>query len=136
MTTNDPAVIVFDGHCNLCSATVDFVARRDPGHRFRLAASQSPAGASLLARHGIDAADPSTVYLVESGRVSQKSTAALRIARGLKFPWSLAYAFILVPRPLRDAVYKLVAGNRYRWFGRREACRLATAEDRGRFLKL
>ena len=131
----DPsAVIVFDGHCNLCSATVDFVAKRDPRRVFQLAASQSDAGAALLAARGVDAADPSTVYLVEGDAIYDKSTAALQIARRLRFPWNLAGSFLVVPRPIRDAVYSFVAKRRYRWFGRREACRLPTAEDRGRFL--
>src|SRR5262245_22905218 len=102
-------VVVFDGVCGLCSATVDFIMKRDPRGRFLFAANQSDAGRALLAERGIESAEVSTIYLVEDGRVSSKSTAALRIARGLRFPWFLAYVLILIPRFLRDAVYDWVA---------------------------
>lgn len=127
-------VIVFDGVCNLCHASVQFVLRHDRRERFRFAASQTDAGRQLLGRHGIDPDQVSTVYLIEGGRVSSKSTAALRIARGLGFPWSLASIFNVVPRVLRDWVYDLIARNRYRLFGRAEGCRLPTERERGRFV--
>lgn len=128
-------VIVFDGVCNLCNAAVDFVIRRDRGRRFLFASNQSEAGRALLESHGLDPADLRTIYLVEDGRVTDRSTAALRIARGLSGPWKLASGFLVVPRPLRDPVYKLIAHNRYRLFGRRETCRLPTADERARFLE-
>src|SRR5262245_25930474 len=93
----DRPVVVFDGVCNLCNATVDFILRRDRRGLFRFASNQSAAGGALLSRAGIDPADVRSVYLVEGGRVSKRSTAALRIARGLGFPWSLAAAFLIVP---------------------------------------
>ncbi|UOQ52644.1 thiol-disulfide oxidoreductase DCC family protein [Hymenobacter cellulosivorans] len=131
-----PATILFDGVCNLCNGFVQFVIQRDaPGH-FRFASLQSAAGQALLAEHGLrlGPAGPETVMLVERGRIFTHSTAVLRIARQLGGPWALLYAFIVVPKPLRDAAYRFVARHRYQWFGQREACMLPTPELRQRFL--
>jgi predicted DCC family thiol-disulfide oxidoreductase YuxK len=128
-------VILFDGVCNLCNRSVQFVLGHDRRARFLLAANQSEAGRRRLAAHGFDGEIPQTIYLVEGGRLYRESTAVLRIARGLGFPWSLAWAAILVPRFLRDAVYHFVARNRYRWFGRREQCRLPQPGEKERFLE-
>ena len=128
-------VLLFDGVCNLCNGAVAFVIRRDRRARFRFAPLQSPAADALLASHGV-ARDglPDSFVLVEDGRVHLRSTAALRVARGLRFPWPLLAAFLLVPRCLRDPAYDLVARNRYRWFGRRDECMVPTAELQARFL--
>lgn len=126
------SVILFDGVCNLCNAWVDFVVRHDPEGRFRFAALQSEAAGDLL--RGAPPDLPDSIVLVEDGTVWVRSTAALRVARGLGLPWSLAWIFILVPRSVRDAVYDWVARNRYRWFGRRDTCRIPTPEERARFL--
>lgn len=132
------SVILFDGVCNLCNGAVQFVLDRDRHKRFRFAALQSEAGQALLRQRGLTppdpGADPDTIVLVEGDRVSDRSTAALRIARHLGFPWVLAGIFWLLPRPLRDWVYRFIARNRYRWFGKSESCRLPTPELRGRFL--
>lgn len=128
-------VVLFDGVCNLCDAAVLFIIDRDPDARFRFAALQSGAAARLLA--GLprpEGGDPESVFLLEDGKLYDRSTAALRIARRLRWPWKLAYALVAVPRPLRDAAYRFVARRRYRWFGRRDACRVPTPELRARFL--
>jgi predicted DCC family thiol-disulfide oxidoreductase YuxK len=93
---------------------------------------QSDVARDLL--RGAPADLPDSIVLVEGKAVWVRSTAALRVARGIGLPWSLAYAFILVPRPLRDAVYDWIARHRYRWFGRRDTCRVPTPEERARFL--
>jgi predicted DCC family thiol-disulfide oxidoreductase YuxK len=126
------AVLLFDGVCTLCNGFVQFVIQRDPAGRFQFAALQSDAARRLLraAPHPL----PDSLVLVENGRVFMKSTAALRVVRGLSFPWPLASVFVAVPRPLRDWVYDIVARNRYRWFGRREVCMVPTPELRARFL--
>lgn len=131
----DPAVVLFDGVCNLCSASVRFVLRRDPAGRFRFASLQSEAGRELLRRHGLDPDDLHSVVLVEDGRAYTRSDAALRIARGLGGGWPLLGALRAVPRPVRDRVYGLVAANRYRWFGKQDSCMLPTPELRERFLE-
>jgi predicted DCC family thiol-disulfide oxidoreductase YuxK len=132
----EPPLILFDGICNLCSASVNFVIDRDPNARFRFAALQSDAGARALAAHGMLAktGDPESIVLVENGRVFQRSSAALRVARALSGPWKLLYIFIVVPAFLRDSVYTFIARNRYRWFGKADKCRVPTPELRARFL--
>lgn len=128
-------VILFDGVCNLCNASVDFIVRHDRRALYRFAPLQSRLAEELLAQHRSQADMLDSVVLVEpGGRVSTGSTAALRVARGLGFPWSLLYALIILPRPVRDFVYGWIARNRYRWFGRRETCRIPTPEERARFL--
>ena len=126
--------ILFDGVCNLCNASVLFVVDRDPRARFTFAPLQSAEAQQLLAERGYRGAELSTVLLVEGDRVYARSSAALRVARRLRGAWPLLYAFVAVPRPLRDAVYDWVARNRYRWFGREDACRIPTPELRARFL--
>jgi len=126
--------ILFDGVCNLCNASVLFVVDRDPEARFTFAALQSDEARRLLAERGYQGADLSTVLLVEGERVYERSTAALRVARHLSGAWPVLYAFLVVPRPVRDAVYAWVARNRYRWFGKEDACRVPTPELRARFL--
>jgi predicted DCC family thiol-disulfide oxidoreductase YuxK len=127
-------VILFDGVCNLCNASVLFVVRRDPAARFQFAALQSPAATRLLASIPHPGPLPDAIVLVDGARVYTRSTAALRIARGLTFPWPLLYGFIVVPRAIRDWVYELVAARRYRWFGKRDECMVPTPELRARFL--
>jgi predicted DCC family thiol-disulfide oxidoreductase YuxK len=127
-------VILFDGVCNLCNGFVRFVIARDPEARFRFASLQSNAAAALLNGRAQQDALPDSVLLVEDGRIYTESTAALRVARGLGFPWNLCYGLLIVPRPLRDGVYKWIARNRYAWFGKRDVCMVPTADLRERFL--
>lgn len=108
--------------------------RNDPGDTFRFAANQSEAGQQLLHTHGFATDNIETVILIEDNILYLHSTAALRIARKLRNPWALLYWLIVVPRPLRDAIYRWVARNRYRWFGKKEACRIPTPAERARFL--
>jgi predicted DCC family thiol-disulfide oxidoreductase YuxK len=128
------SVIVFDGVCNLCNTLVQFVIARDPAARFRFAPLQSESGRRLLRATSLAEPFPDTAVLVEAGRPFTRSTAALRIVRRLRAPWPLAYVLILVPRPLRDALYDAIARRRYGWFGKREMCMVPTAELRRRFL--
>ncbi|HET8530340.1 MAG TPA: thiol-disulfide oxidoreductase DCC family protein [Methylomirabilota bacterium] len=128
-------VVLFDGICNLCNATVVFVAKRDPVGRFTFAALQSPVGRGLLGRFGLPADVPETLVLIEEGHAFTRSTAALKIARHLSGLWPLTYAAIVIPRPLRDLVYRLVARHRYRLFGKRDVCMVPSPEVRERFLE-
>src|SRR5438309_11897210 len=102
-------LILFDGVCNLCNGFVQFVIERDPGGSFQFGALQSAAARRILAGHDAPDPLPDTILLVADGRVFTRSSAVLRIARGLRFPWPLAYALMAVPRPLRDAISSLVA---------------------------
>ncbi|MGV3503323.1 MAG: thiol-disulfide oxidoreductase DCC family protein [Adhaeribacter sp.] len=129
-----PAIILFDGVCNLCNGFVQFVIRQDHAQRFRFASLQSDKARELLqgqpgAGHSLD-----SVVLIENGRHYRQSTAALRILRHLSGGWPLLYGLVVVPAFVRDRVYAWVAGNRYRWFGQRDACMLPTPELKARFL--
>ncbi len=130
----DPAILYFDGVCTLCNGAVDFIIRRDRARRFRYASLQSEAGRRMMESQGMDPSVLDTLILWEAGRMHTKSSAALRIARHLGGAWPLLGVFRLVPRFLRDPLYDWVARNRYRWFGRKESCRLPTPEERELFL--
>ena len=130
------AVVLFDGVCNFCNASVNFVLEHDRESYFKFAPLQSEIGASMLAVHNLDlASEPiDSVILVEDGKAYTHSTAALRIARRLGMPWSWLYAFIIVPAALRDVFYRLFAKYRYRLFGRKDECMVPTPEIKARFL--
>jgi len=133
----EPPLVLFDGVCNLCNATVNFLLDRDRRGTLRFAALQSNSAREKLRARGcgVPEGPPDALLFIEGGRLYGGSTAALRIARHLSHPgWRLASALLVIPRPLRDAIYRWVAKNRYAWFGRREVCRVPTAELRGRFL--
>ena len=133
--TEGTALLLFDGVCNLCNGFVNFLIDHDPHGQIRVGALQSEAARPYLEAFGLDPEALDSVVLIERGQVYRKSTAALRVARRLEAPWPLAYyAFIAVPRPLRDAVYDVVANNRYDWFGKRDSCRMPTPELQERFL--
>lgn len=130
----DNPIILFDGVCNLCNAFVDFIIIRDTKGAYRFASLQSSFGQEKIMKCSTAEADMDSVVLIEAEKCYTKSTAALRIARRLRFPWPLLCGFVIVPRILRDAIYDFVANNRYQWFGRRHTCRLPTPEERSRFL--
>lgn len=126
----DRPVILFDGVCNLCTRSVQFVIARDSRKRFRFASLQSPAAERLLGRRD----DLESMVLVEHGKAYRKSTAALRIARRLDGAWPLLAAFLVIPRFLRDAAYDWIGRRRYRMFGKRETCWTPRPELAERFL--
>lgn len=127
-------IIIFDGVCNFCSRSAQFVLRNDKRAKFRFAAMQSPAGSALLNKHGLDPTEVETFLLVKGDAAYVRSEAALEIAKGLGPPWSLFAVFRLLPVRWRDAVYDVVARNRYRLFGRRQSCYVPTPEERSRFI--
>jgi predicted DCC family thiol-disulfide oxidoreductase YuxK len=127
-------IILFDGVCNLCNGAVTFIIDRDPADYFRFAPLQSEVAQRLLP-DGVKADSTlSSLVLIEGGQCYTRSTAVLRIARRLRGGWPLLYSLIVIPRTLRDYVYSWVAANRYRWFGKRETCRVPTPELTSRFL--
>ncbi len=130
----DHAALLFDGVCNFCNRSVQFIIARDPEARFQFAALGSDAAHRLLSQSGVNGPLPDSIVLIEGTRVFTRSSAALRIARGLRFPWPLLSVFAVVPRPVRDWLYDYFASHRYRWFGRRESCMIPTPDIRKRFL--
>ena len=131
---NPNPILLFDGVCNLCNGVVQFVIRHDPAGRFRFAALQSEAGQALLKQFSLPTSQFDSFVYVKDGQFYTESTAALLVARDLGGAWSLLWGLIVVPRFLRDAVYRLVARNRYRVFGKQDACMIPTPELRARFL--
>ena len=127
-------LILFDGVCNFCCFWVRFLIPRDPAKQFRFAALQSAAGQAALARLGLPADALTTMVVIEGDRAYTQSSAALQIARRLGGLWAWLGIFRIVPGPLRDAVYGVIARHRYRWFGRQADCLVPTPELRERFL--
>ncbi|MCY3700417.1 MAG: DCC1-like thiol-disulfide oxidoreductase family protein [Gemmatimonadetes bacterium] len=131
-------IVLFDGVCNLCAGAVRFIIRRDRRGRFRFAALQSDAGRRIRAEQGASLPEagepPESLVLVAGGRTHARSGAALRIAAGLDRGWPLLAVFLVIPAPLRDLAYRLVARNRYRWFGKQTACELPRTDESWRFL--
>jgi predicted DCC family thiol-disulfide oxidoreductase YuxK len=133
-TIGGKRVVLFDGVCNLCSFWVRFAIARDPAARLRFAPVQSGCGQDFLRRRNLPTDLFESFYLIEDGRVYEKSTAFLRMVRHLRRPWPLLRAARILPRPLRDWLYDRIARNRYRLFGRRDRCLMPSPEIASRFV--
>jgi predicted DCC family thiol-disulfide oxidoreductase YuxK len=129
---NEP-VILFDGVCNLCNGSVQFVIKRDKEKKFRFASLQSAAGQDILRKFNLPADKFNSFILYENGNIYTRSTGALRMLAQLK-GWKWAGVLKYVPRFIRDGVYDLISRNRYRWFGKKEECMIPTPELKSRFL--
>lgn len=125
---------MFDGVCNLCNGVVKLVIRQDKKAHFKLAALQSLEGRAILKTYKLPQKDFETFLLIEEGKVYQKSTAALKVAKHFSWYWQWLQAFWLVPTPIRDAAYRFIAIRRYQWFGKREVCMIPDANTKSRFL--
>lgn len=132
--TNSHGIILFDGTCVFCRGSVSFIARRDAAGYFRFGASQTPAGQQLLQDHGIDRSTSRSIVLIERGRAYLRSTATLRIVQRLPFPWSVLGVLLIVPRPIRDVVYNMVAAVRHRFAGQTESCDVPPPAIRDRLI--
>jgi len=130
----DHPIILFDGVCNLCTWSVQFIIKRDPVARFRFVSLQSPIGQRLLAELGVSSQTIDSFVLIEGRSWHINSDAALRVTRHLSGLWPLLTVLRLLPRPLRDWAYARVASNRYRWFGQPDACMVPSPAIRDRFL--
>jgi len=128
-------IVIFDGVCNLCEFSVNFIFERDTAGQFYFTPAQSPLGSSLLKRFGINTSRLDTVVLVRDGLAFTRSAAAIEIASKLDKPWNLLTVFQAVPEPLRDMIYDQIAQNRYQLFGKKEACMLPSEALRKRFLE-
>ena len=133
---NSKKIILFDGVCNLCNRSVQFVIKRDQDDVFRFAALQSEIGQKLVRERGLDTSTTDSIILIEPGiAYYTKSDAALQIGRKLKGYRTLSTVLNLIPSGLRNIVYDFVARNRYKWYGKRDACMLPTPELKAKFLK-
>ncbi|MEG3659148.1 thiol-disulfide oxidoreductase DCC family protein [Arenibacter palladensis] len=131
----DNKIILFDGVCNLCNSSVQYVIKRDKGNVYRFAALQSEIGKKLVEERGIDTFQVDSIILIEPGvAYYTKSTAALKIARSFGGVWQLASVFEWIPEKIRDWVYDYIAKNRYKWYGRKDACMIPTPELKSKFL--
>lgn len=127
-------ILFFDGVCNLCNASVRFILERDKSGFFRFSPLQTELLMEAFPEFVSVADNFDSIVLLENGKIYTHSTAALRIAKKLRFPYSLLYVFAIVPRPMRDWLYGVISRNRYKWFGRQAACMLPTAENKSKFL--
>ena len=129
-------IVFFDGVCNLCNWSVDFIIKRDAEGVFKFASLQSDVAQGLLADHRADVdKGMRTIVLLKNDRLYYRSDAVLEICRDLSNPWPLLAIFKVIPRFIRDAVYRFISKNRYRWFGERNTCRVPTIEEQQRFLE-
>ncbi len=131
---NEGPVVLFDGVCNLCNSSVQFIINHDKKKQFLFASLQGRSGQELLKKFDLPATDFNSFVLVEKDRVYTRSTAALRIAKQLSGGWKLIYGFIIVPGFIRNAIYNWIARSRYKWFGKKNECMIPTRELKERFL--
>ncbi len=127
-------IVLFDGVCNLCNSAVDFIVRNDTKGHIKVDALQDAKTRELLKDYRIHQDYLDSIILIRGDKVYYKSRAALEVSRKLSGAWPLLYALVIIPAFIRDPVYDWIARNRYRWFGKKETCRLPTAEERARFL--
>jgi predicted DCC family thiol-disulfide oxidoreductase YuxK len=127
--------ILFDGVCNLCNGSVLFIIKRDPHSKFRFSSLQSELGTKLLTEFEFPQGELSSVLLIKDERLYQKSNAALEIAKQLSGLWPVLYIFKIVPLFIRNGIYDWIASNRYRWFGKKDACMIPTPELKARFVE-
>ena len=131
---DDSNIILFDGVCNLCNSSVQFIIKRNKKQHFYYASLQSDVAKEILLQHLEKKITLDTIVFVEKGNIYTKSTAALRISKYLDGLWKFAYVLIIIPRPIRDAFYDFVAKKRYVWFGKRESCIMPTDDQKKMFL--
>lgn len=131
----DKQLILFDGVCNLCNATVQYVIKHDKKDIFRFAPLQSDIGAQIIDHFKVDVSKTDSILLyLPTGHLKNKSTAALYIAKHLGFPNNMMFASIIIPAFIRNLVYDYIAKNRYKWFGKQEHCMIPTPELKAKFL--
>jgi predicted DCC family thiol-disulfide oxidoreductase YuxK len=131
---DDKPIVIFDGTCVLCSAFAQFVLKHDGRRQFRLLPAQTPLGAALYVHYELDPMNYETNILLEDGNAWFKSEGSIRMFERLGFPWSMVAVWRVMPHALREAMYNMVARNRLRWFGVRDACMLSTSGHDDRFL--
>ena len=133
-TMNNKSLVLFDGYCNLCNASVRFIIKRDKKQQYVFSSLQSDAAQKVLLQYEYNNFNTDSIILIENEKVYDKSTAALRIGKNLKPFWNYAYYLIYIPKSLRDRFYDLIAKNRYQWFGKKNICTVNFSDYKERFL--
>jgi predicted DCC family thiol-disulfide oxidoreductase YuxK len=133
-TLSEKNIVLFDGVCNLCNGAVNFLIDADRKQKLHFASLQSEVGQRLLEGRKMDASNFDTFVFISDGHTYTRSRAALEVMRTIGGAWSLLYILVIVPAFIRDAVYSLISRNRYRWFGKRDSCRMPTPELKSRFV--
>jgi predicted DCC family thiol-disulfide oxidoreductase YuxK len=132
--TQPKSIVFFDGVCNLCNASIDFILKRDTKNLFLVGALQEDFSKKILSNYSVKQDYLESLILLEENQIYFKSTAALRIARHLKGLWPIFYLLISLPVWIRDPVYDWIGRNRYRWFGKKNTCRIASPDEQAKFL--
>ena len=127
-------ILLFDGFCNVCHGAVRFILRRERISALHFAPLQSETGKTLLRKYGYPEDYLDGLVLIENQRAHDQSSACLRVAKKLKFPWNLFFLFLVIPKPIRDLLYRIIASMRYRFWGRRDTCSIPQNVDISRFL--
>jgi predicted DCC family thiol-disulfide oxidoreductase YuxK len=135
ITDRQHSILLFDGVCKFCHASVQFVIKRDVNDRFIFCTIQSDKGQELVKQHGLQDSGLTSMILLDRGKVFRKSSAALRIAKQLKAPWPLLYGFIIVPTFIRNIIYDFIGNHRYQWFGKFDQCMIPDDETRKKFME-
>jgi predicted DCC family thiol-disulfide oxidoreductase YuxK len=127
-------IVLFDGVCNLCNSSVQFIIKHDKKKQFLFASLQGEFGQEVLKKNNFSTESLNTLILIEGDKIFTRSTGVLRMMKHLGGGWSLLYGFIIFPKFIRDAVYNWVSKNRYKWFGKKDECMIPTKELKERFL--
>ena len=127
-------IVLFDGVCNLCNGWVKFIIKNDPKIKFKFATLQSNSGKALLEQHRLTTDKLFSIVYLRNGKLFTRSSAALYILRDLSGLYSMAYCLIIVPKPFRDAIYDIIANNRYTWFGKMDSCMIPDESVMKRFI--
>lgn len=127
-------LIIFDGKCNFCNASINFIIKHDATSRFNFATTHSQNGRRILSQLGMDPDDPTTFVFIDGGTTYLQSDAALKIAQHLRRPWSFFFYLTNIPKAVRDFAYSILAKHRYKISGQRDTCMTPSAEVRQRFL--
>jgi len=131
---NEKAIILFDGVCNFCNSSINFVIKHDKKNHFLFAPLQSETAKKLLEKFNIDSSKTDSFILIDNNKLYLKSTAALRVTKHLNKLYPLLYALMITPPFIRNGVYDLIARNRYKWFGKKETCMIPSAENKEKFI--
>ena len=134
MAMNQQSIILFDGVCNLCNSAVQFIIKRDKKNCFSFASLQSAQGQQILSQYNLPSKDLNSFVLIENGKPYTRSTGALKVMKKLNGLWPLLYSLKIIPKFIRDRIYKWIARNRYKWFGKKNECMIPTPQLKARFL--